>query len=38
MKLSDEILRDFVRESNRIEGIDRDPTRNEFIVHSSFFG
>ena len=27
-------LEDFVRESNRIEGIDRDPTDKEFLVHA----
>lgn len=29
-------LLDFVRESNRIEGILRDPTENEVIAHAAF--
>lgn len=29
-------LEDFVRESNRIEGIERDPSKKEIVAHSEF--
>jgi hypothetical protein len=31
-------LVDFVRESNRIEGINRDPKREEVLAHTKFLG
>lgn len=37
MKMSEQWFQRFVRESNHIEGIDRDPTEDEFSAHSTFF-
>lgn len=37
MKLNEAWFQKFIRESNRIEGIDREPTKDEKSAHSTFF-
>ncbi len=37
MKMTEQWFQKFVRESNHIEGIDREPTDDELTAHSTFF-